>query len=265
MATSSESTPGPDLRQRVRSLYFGRTAAGRTFRFGLLAFDIISIVFFIFSSLVRDEPWIYAVDAFVAVVILADLAARFWVTEHRRRFLMEFTNWADIIVVVTLLLPWLVESYLFLRVLRALRLMRSFHVLRDLREEFAFFKRNEELIQSVLNLLVFIFVMTALVYVMQVNTNKEISNYIDALYFTVTTLTTTGFGDITLKGTSGRLLAVVIMIVGVALFLRLLQTIFRPAKVAYDCPDCGLKRHDPDSIHCKHCGRVLHIATEGEV
>jgi voltage-gated potassium channel len=54
------------------------------------------------------------------------------------------------------------------------------------------------------------------------------------------------------------------MVVGVALFLRLVQTIFRPEKVRYRCPDCGLNRHDLDAIHCKHCGRVLNIQTEGD-
>jgi len=101
------------------------------------------------------------------------------------------------------------------------------------------------------------------VYVSQVGENPAIQNYIDALYFTVTALTTTGFGDITLIGTSGHLLAVLIMIFGLSLFLRLVQTIFRPEKVRYECPDCGLKRHDQDAVHCKHCGRILHIATEG--
>ena len=79
----------------------------------------------------------------------------------------------------------------------------------------------------------------------------------------MTTLTTTGFGDITLHGSVGRILAVLIMFIGVSLFLRLIQTIFRPAKVRYDCPDCGLKRHDPDAVHCKHCGRLLPIPSEG--
>ena len=105
--------------------------------------------------------------------------------------------------------------------------------------------------------------MTALVYVFQVRNNPLIDTYADALYFTVTALTTTGFGDITLTGTTGRMLSVAIMLVGVALFLRLVQTIFRPAKVRYTCPDCGLSRHDPDAIHCKHCGRTIKISTEG--
>jgi hypothetical protein len=83
------------------------------------------------------------------------------------------------------------------------------------------------------------------------------------LFFVVTTFTTTGFGDITLAGSAGRMLSVVIMIVGVSLFLNLVRAIFRPAKVRYECPDCGLDRHDPDSVHCKHCGRLLHITTHG--
>jgi voltage-gated potassium channel len=85
----------------------------------------------------------------------------------------------------------------------------------------------------------------------------------DALYFTVTALTTTGFGDITLSGEWGRVLSVIVMILGISLFLRLLQTIFQPAKVHATCPRCGLSRHDPDAIHCKHCGDTIHIATTG--
>src|SRR3546814_15001053 len=114
----------------------------------------------------------------------------------------------------------------------------------DLRRETAVFRRNEELIVACVNLAVFIFVATALVFTLQYRRNPEIDSYLDALYFTVTTLTTTGFGDITMTGPLGRLLAVGIMLVGVALFFRLAQAIFRPAKVRFNCPDCGLQRSE---------------------
>ena len=143
-------------------------------------------------------------------------------------------------------------------------MLRSYRVLADLRDQFSFFRRHEDVIQSVVNLLVFVFFMTALVYVLQVHTNPKITNYVDALYFTIAALTTTGFGDITLVGTTGRLLSIIILLVGVALFLRLVQTIFRPPHVNFECPDCGLVRHETDAVHCRHCGRVLHITTEGE-
>jgi voltage-gated potassium channel len=150
-----------------------------------------------------------------------------------------------------------------LRAFRALTLLRSHHLLRDLRAEFKWFRLYEDVIQRSINLGVFIFVVSAAVYVTQHTLNPEIVSYIDALYFTISTLTTTGFGDITLKGQGGRLLAVLIMVIGVGLFLRLLQALFRPNKVKFKCEDCGLKIHDPDAVHCKHCGKVLYIETDG--
>lgn len=251
------------LRSSIEELYVGRSRRATVFRYWLLGFDLVTIAFFVLSSFVGFPVWFLVIDVVVATVLIFDLVARFLISRRRVRFLIEPITIADIVVIGTLLAPTLVENFAFLRVMRALRLLRSYHVMRDLRSRYAFFKRNEDIIESVLNLVVFVFVVTALVFVFQVRVNPSIENYVDALYFTVTTLTTTGFGDITLQGESGRLLAISIMVLGVALFLRLVQTIFRPQKVRFDCPDCGLSRHDPDAVHCKHCGRVLHIETEG--
>jgi len=252
------------LHGRLKGLYNGTSHTSSLFRFGLLAFDVITITYFIVSSMVPLGPWTMILDFFIAAVLGTDFAARLWIARNRFRHLMNVASLVDIIVIVTLLVPLIAENFAFLRVVRALRLLRSYRVLKDLRKEFPYFAKHEDIIQSIVNLSVFIFFITALVYVMQVNVNDDISNYVDALYFTVTTLTTTGFGDITLHGTSGHLLSVVIMVVGVGLFLRLIQTIFHPTKVRHACPTCGLKRHDPDAVHCKHCGVVLNIETEGE-
>jgi voltage-gated potassium channel len=169
----------------------------------------------------------------------------------------------DALVVVSMLGAVLTDNLGFLRILRTLRLLRSYHVIATLRRS-KWIRSNEETLHATTNLIVFVFLTTALVFIQQSEINPEINNYIDALYFSVTTLTTTGFGDITLEGPAGRLLAVVIMTLGISLFLRLLQTIFRPSKVGVTCSHCGLSRHDPDAIHCKHCGEIIHIETEGE-
>ncbi len=248
----------------LRGLYHGHEPASRRFRYAILGFDIFTIIFFVGSSLFEHAYWVLIADAIVAVLIAIDVGLRWWIAYDRRRFLLQLATWADVIVIISLLAPAIFGSFLFLRVLRALRLLRSYRVLADLRQEFSFFRRNEEVIQSSINLLVFVFVMTALVYVTQHQTNPGIANYIDALYFTVAALTTTGFGDITLQGSGGRLLSVMILLLGVALFLRLVQTVVRPIRTVYECPDCGLTRHDTDAIHCKHCGRVLHITTTGQ-
>ena len=57
--------------------------------------------------------------------------------------------------------------------------------------------------------------------------------------------------------------SVAVMIVGITLFLQLATALFRPRKVKYTCQTCGLNRHDPDAVHCKHCGETLKIETEG--
>ena len=146
-----------------------------------------------------------------------------------------------------------------------MRLLRSYILIKKLRGDFEFFRRNEDIILSVTNLFLFIFVMTQMVYVTQVDFNDKITNFVDAMYFTVTTLTTTGFGDITLNGSSGKAISILIMIFGVSLFIRLIQTIFRPHKVRFACPQCGLYLHDQDAVHCKACGNILNIPDEGRI
>lgn len=253
----------PNLQARLRRLYFGNSVTSRNFRYGLLAFDLVTIGYFIVSSILDPARQNHGLDYAIAAVLTLDYIARLIASAWRGRYVFSFTSLADIIVVASLIAPAFLENFAFLRVVRMLRLMRSYHLLKELRDAFRWFRRNEEIFQSSINLMVFIFVVTAIVFVVENERNPNINDYLDALYFTVTTLTTTGFGDITMTDSLGRLLTVLIMIFGVGLFLRLVQTIFRPPKVNLPCPDCGLSRHDPDAVHCKHCGRVLNIPTEG--
>jgi voltage-gated potassium channel len=220
------------LRKNIRYLYEGATPAGVRFRYALLAFDIVTVLFIIGTSFLPRSDLIEALDVLFGIVILIDFSARLLGSQHRMRD-------------------------------RTLRLLRDYQMLARLRTDSSFFKRNEEVIFAVTNLAVFIFIMTAIVYETQKFRNPQIANYADALYFTVTALTTTGFGDITLPGTTGRMITVVIMIFGVTLFFNLARALISPHKVRFPCPDCGLQRHDADAVHCKACGTVLNIPDEG--
>lgn len=251
-------------RMALRRLYFGEGRGPQAFRTGLIVFDLTTILYFVVTSVVDPQPTMHLADFVIALIIMADYVARVSISVRPLRAALELTAIADLIVVASLLAAAVMENLGFLRIVRLLRLLRSYYILRDLRKNWPWFKRNEEVIQSAVNLVVFVLVVTAMVYVAEVRKNPDINTYVDALYFTVTTLTTTGFGDIIIEDTFGRLLTVAIMVIGVALFLRLVQTIFRPSKYPFTCPDCGLSRHDPDAVHCKHCGRLLKIPTEGE-
>jgi voltage-gated potassium channel len=249
--------------QTIDDLYNGNNKVSIRFRWGLLGFDALTILYFIVSSFIHymhDLRWL---EISIGVIYLLEFVARSSISKRRIRDILHPVGLADLIVIMSLLAPALAANFSFLRIARTLRLLRSYHMVKVLRRQFILVRINEEIIFSIVNLLVFIFVITAVVLVSQEGKNSGIANYIDALYFTIATLTTTGFGDITLLGTDGRILAVLIMIFGISLFLRLIQTIFHPAKVKYACPTCGLNRHDSDAVHCKHCGEVVLITTEG--
>ncbi|QDO99840.1 two pore domain potassium channel family protein [Ferrovibrio terrae] len=256
---------GQGFRRRLQDLYFGESHEARRFRYSLVFFDITTIALFVLVASVQDQWWILPLDFALGVLLTLELALRLYAEPNRRRQLLSLATMADLAVIASLFLPVLLENLAFLRVFRALRLLRSYYLLKDLRASSLWFRLHEDVILRSLNLLIFIFIVTSFVYVSQHNINATITTYVDALYFTITTLTTTGFGDITLVGPGGRLLSVLIMMVGVGLFLRLLQAIFRPNKVRFECPDCALRIHDIDAVHCKHCGRVLPIPTDGAV
>ncbi len=255
------STPG--WLDKVRRLYDSDEPDAVRFRYRLVAFDLAAIVFIVVTSFMPRAPWIKIVDIALGALMLADFLARHTSGHQRWRDLAKPSSWADVVAILSFLAPIAGEGAGFMRILRTLRLLHTYQLLSRLRTDSAYFRRHEDVILAATHLCVFIFVMTAIVYETQHYSNPQITNYADALYFTVTALTTTGFGDITLPGTIGRLISVVIMIAGVTLFLRLAGTLFRPGKVRFSCPDCGLQRHEPDAVHCKSCGRVLNIPDDG--
>jgi len=254
---------GDALTRRLRSLYEGNSRRAYRFRYGLLFFDLATVAFIVATSFAERTPIVEGLDVIFGLVILVDFTARLLISRNRLRDLAHVSTVADVVAIISFLAPVAGEAVGFLRVLRTLRLLHTYHIIGKLRADSPIFRRHEEVILSIIHLAVFLFVMSAIVYETQRWSNAEIANYVDALYFTVTALTTTGFGDITLQGTGGRLISVTIMIFGVTLFLRLARALLQPYKVRFPCPACSLQRHDRDAVHCKACGTLLNIPDEG--
>jgi voltage-gated potassium channel len=259
----SGSGPIEAWRANLRRLYDGETTAAHRFRYALLGFDVFTVLFIVGTSFLPRTGVIESFDVVFGLFICLDFAARLFISRNRIRDLLHPATWADIIAIVSFLAPVVGEAGGFLRILRTLRLLHTYQLVARLRADSPVFRRHEELVLSVVHLAVFLFVMTGIVFETQHWRNPAIGNYVDALYFTVTTLTTTGFGDIVLEGSLGRLISVVVMIFGVTLFLRLVRALLTPNKVRYPCPACGLQRHEPDAVHCKACGTLLNIPDEG--
>lgn len=249
------------LRERLRLLYHGHSKEAVWFQRAVLTVDLVIIGFFIVTPVLRDRPSFLWIDYAVAALLLADIAARGLAATHTARWLKQPTTLVDIFVLVTLLLPAWLANFGFLRILRLWTLSRSGFLWRPIR------KRGlhgwEETGRAIVNLVTFLFVVAGFIFTFFARPGSGIEGYVDALYYTVSSVTTTGYGDITLPGAWGKIVAILVMIVGLSLFVRLAQALFRPNKVFFPCPQCGLQRHDPDAVHCKACGHILNIPDEG--
>jgi len=264
---TSKSVPdkaeGLRLRARLRYLYHGGSDLAVRFRLAVIVIDFAIIGFFLAAPILREAGWAYyVIDYVIAAVVAVDLAARAYAHTDWKDWLKKPATWVDLFVLATLLAPQVLSNFGFLRLLRLWTLLNSDFFWRTVGHKYDD-TRVEEITRALASLVTFIFVVTGFVYATFRDSHPGISGYLDALYFTVATLTTTGFGDITLPGNWGRVLSIVVMLTGITLFLRLAQTIFKPHKIKFPCPTCGLQKHDPDAVHCKACGVVLCIPDEG--
>ena len=248
--------PG-SLRDRLRQLYHGRSPAALRFQLATTVIDIVIIAFFIATPLIRDRPAFLWIDYSVAAILAAEIVTRMLAASNIPRLLRQPTMLLDLVILATLLAPGWLDNFGFLRILRLWTLSKRGVIWQQWRR--TRFRDREDAARAVINLTTFLFVVTGFIYSFFFSGRPGIEGYVDAFYFTVTTMTTTGFGDITLPGTAGKLTSVAVMIIGISLFVRRAPAIFRPAKVTYPCPRCGLQRHEPDAVHCKACGQILCI------
>ena len=221
---------------------------------------LLILTFFIIGPYLRQGPSYIIIDYLIAGWIGLELVARAFASPSARRFLIRPMTWIDIVILVTLMFPDVLFNFAFLRAMRIWAIGNSPLVREGLRR--AGWRIYQDVVRACLNFLVFLFMVTGFVYTTFFYRQDPGEGFVDALYFTVATVTTTGFGDITLPGTLGKLTSVVTMIIGISLFVRLAQAVFRPYKVFFPCPQCGLQRHDADAVHCKACGQVLNIPNE---
>ncbi|MEO8443654.1 MAG: ion channel [Gammaproteobacteria bacterium] len=251
-------------RRRLHALYFGAGPGAVRFQVTMLVLDIGLISFFMVAPFLERGAMFLVLDYCIAGVLGLDLAARGWAFGDLRRWARRPLVWADLAVFISLALPVYTANLGFLRILRAYSLVHGELFWRVIGGGRWMNSQVVESTKAATNLGVFIFVMTGLVHSAFAARVPTLRSYMDSLYFTVSTLTTTGYGDIVLPGAGGRALSILIMIGGVSLFFRLVQVTIRTSKVRHECPSCGLQRHETDAVHCKGCGALLKISHENE-
>jgi voltage-gated potassium channel len=248
---------GRRLRSRLRALYYGHTDSAFRFQGLLLALDLLIIGFFILSQFIVERPWFWIVDASIAVFLAIDLLARLFALGSIRRWVKYPVTWVDLVVLATLLFPRVLHNWGFLRVLRLWSLVHSerfWNVLARGRFDDTYV---EDVSKAITTLVVFILMAAGVTQALFLHEHPELNNFIDAIFFVVSSLTTTGYGDIALDSAWGRVFSIGLMIAGISLFISIAQKVVTPPKKFVTCTVCGLNRHDLDARHCKTCGEAL--------
>jgi voltage-gated potassium channel len=245
------------FRSRVRALYFGHSESAARFQGVLLALDLLIIGFFIVSQFIDHLSWFWIVDAAIAAFLAIDLLARLFALGTLSRWLKYPITWIDLFILATLLFPALLANWGFLRILRLWAVVQSerfWNVLARGRFDDTYV---EDLTKSIATLVTFIFLAAGATQALFLGQHPKLNNFVDAIYFVVTSLTTTGYGDITLDSALGRIFSVALMLTGISLFFSIAQKVFMPGQRIETCAGCGLDRHDTDARHCKGCGSKL--------
>ena len=89
----------------IRNLYEGSSPAAYRFRYALLAFDSVTILFVISTSFIARNRAIEIIDFALGLVILTDFCLRAWIQAERGRFLVRLSTWADAAAIVSFLAP----------------------------------------------------------------------------------------------------------------------------------------------------------------
>ncbi len=114
----------------------------------------------------------------------------------------------------------ILPAYRPLRILRIFMLFRLFKVLRYTKSVNNFLSilktKKFELITLLMLVGFIIFIGGAVIYVFEYNINPNIQNFFDALYWSLITISTVGYGDISPVTNHGRILTMFLVLAGVA-------------------------------------------------
>lgn len=245
------------------------TFTGKAINLTIAVLVLISSVIFVAQTYnlpdnVRFE--LDLVDNVILIIFAAEYVLRVWSAENKVKYIFSFYAILDLMAILPFFLGAIDIS--FIRLLRWFRILR---LIRFINQKFLFSSISTEdsliSVRILFTLFAIIFIYSGLIYQVEHPVNPQIySTFLDAFYFSVVTMTTVGFGDVTPISEVGRLLTVLMILTGVTLIPwqvgDLIKRLVKNAnQVETVCSGCGLAFHDLDAAFCKRCGTKLRIGS----
>lgn len=279
---SAESLGVPVARWRqsiYRTVFETNTEMGKRFERRLTLLIVLSLLVLIAHSIpsiaqgwrmyaLRGLEWIFT------LVFTVEYVLRLISVRHPLRYAFSYYGLVDLLSLAPTYLAVFFPEAHFLGAVRALRLVRTFHifpVLRNFLNEYLML--GQALKASARKIFVFltvvaliVFVMGALIFVIEGPENGFTSVPM-GIYWAISTVTTVGYGDITPSTSVGRIFASIMMMLGwgvlavptgiVGAELGRNNWGAKARMKGVECPACGLDRHEEDSRFCRRCGARL--------
>jgi voltage-gated potassium channel len=180
--------------------------------------SILSIVNLVLLHLVRDDNLkqvLVVMNVLLSVVFLIDFTYRFATAPSRSRYFFRGFGWADLLASLPLPEAKFLRIFRLVRVVRLLRGMGGRAVVRGLVRERA---GSALLTLLLMGILVLQFGSLAILRVEQGDPEANITSASDAIWYTIVTISTVGYGDQYPVTARGRLLGAGIIVVGVGIF-----------------------------------------------
>ncbi len=184
----------------------------------IAALSILSIANILFAAIAKDpqvQSVLYYMNGLLSLIFLGDFTMRMLTTHHKSRYFFRQMGWADLLASM----PFeAVKIFRVFRLLRAYRLTKRFglkNMVRELVEDRA---GSALLMLLLMGILVLEFGASAMVKVEGASPNANITTGGDALWYTIVTISTVGYGDKYPVTGTGRMIGAVIILVGVGIF-----------------------------------------------
>ncbi|WP_250122094.1 ion transporter [Chroococcidiopsis sp. CCMEE 29] len=205
------------------------------------------------------------IDTTILVIFSIEYLLRFWCAENKVKYFFSLYSLIDLMAILPVFLG--AVDIRFIRIFRWFRILRLIRFIEG-KTLFGRITTADSVIfaRILFTLFAIIFVYSGLIYQVEHPVNSKVfRTFWDAVYFSVVTMTTVGFGDVTPISEVGRLMTVLMILTGIALIPWQLgdlikQLVKTTNQVETLCPTCNLSFHDADAQFCKLCGTKLEKA-----
>ena len=255
------------------------TPAGKTFDLTLLIAILLSIIFLMLESVksINEQYGAYLKIAewIMTGIFTAEYFIRIYIVNKRYKYIFSFYGIIDLLSILPLYVSFFIPGTHGLAVIRSLRLLRIFRILKLSR----YVSESKAIITALLaskqKISVFFFFVITIVIILgtvMYMIEDETSGFTSipqSIYWAIVTLTTVGYGDIAPSTVTGKFIASIVMILGYAIIAvptGIVTSEFTNLKkdkkiTTQVCPNCLKEGHDENAVYCKFCGSIINEET----